>query len=436
MSKTPSQRLSCPKGMFDLYPQNDTSTNEWQDSALWSFIETEARAHAQCYRFQEVRTPILEKKSLFQRGVGEGTDIVSKEMYCLEDRKGRELCLRPEGTAPLVRSFIERSLYARPFPQRYFYLGPMFRYERQQKGRYRQHHQFGAEVFGAACPEVDAELIDMLYSFYQRLGLSKLTIEINSLGDSQARQSFRAALVDYLTPYKDSLSSDSQMRLSINPLRILDSKDPKDQEILQQAPKLEQHLSQESQIAFEKVLTILDLLNIPYRINPKLVRGLDYYCNTVFEVTCEMGAAQNSLGGGGRYDGLIQQLGGPAIPGIGFATGLERVIQALLQQKQDAIPANSSDLFLFPIEEQARTTALQIAHKLRQKGLRIEVYFSDKKLKQVLSQLNKNPPRYLSIIGEEEINRGQLTIREWHTRQETPFSLAQLDEIRTFLHEG
>lgn len=290
-------KIAIPPGVFDIIPIDDQE--KWKSSYLWAHVEKIIRETARDYGYQEIRTPLFERTELFQRSVGDSSDIVSKEMYSFEDKGGRSLSLRPEGTAPVIRAFIEHQLHQKASVQKLFYIAPMFRYERAQAGRYRQHHQFGAEVIGNASPEQDAELIDLLYTLYQRLGLKNLTLFINSIGDNTSRQAFRKALKDYLAPQAALLSPDSQTRLELNPLRILDSKDPRDQEIVARAPSILNFLSEEANTHFEDLKRLLTLLRIPYQVNPLLVRGLDYYNKTVFEVVAGELGAQNSIGGGG-----------------------------------------------------------------------------------------------------------------------------------------
>ena len=325
--------IHAPTGVFDITPQ---AKDLWRTSAVWQHVEHVAKEVARAYGFSEIRTPTFEKVELFQRSVGDVTDIVAKEMYVFEDRGGRKLALRPEGTASVLRALIEEQSFTPLLSQRYFYIGPMFRYERPQAGRFRQHHQFGVEVFGIDAPQQDAELIAMLVDFYARLGITHLKVNLNSLGSLPAREAFREALVTYLKPMRHVLSEDSQARLEKNPLRILDSKAEEDQAIIDKAPSILEFLSLEDRTHFEEVQRILRVLGVSFDITPRLVRGLDYYQRTVFEVTSGVLGAQNSIGGGGRYDGLIKQMGGPDLASIGWGTGLERVIQALLKCKHGA----------------------------------------------------------------------------------------------------
>ena len=355
--------IKAPPGVFDILPTDPKTP--WKESHLWAYVERVIRKAAAEYGFQEIRTPVLEKTELFQRGVGETSDIVSKEMYTFEDRGGRSLSLRPEGTAPVIRSYIENGLSHQAPAHKFFYIAPMFRYERAQAGRYRQHHQFGAEVIGTQAPEQDAEVIDLLYTTYRRLGLQNLKVMINTLGDKECRLRFRDALKAYFSQYQDQLSEDSKQRLEKNPLRILDSKSPQDQEFIENAPSIQEFLSDEVRAHFEQVQEYLSLLDIPFEINPRLVRGLDYYNRTVFEVAAEELGAQNSIGGGGRYDSLIKELGGPDQPALGFGTGIERIIQTLLKQEAPTPPPYQPSLFLIPLGDKAKRACFQVLHNLR-----------------------------------------------------------------------
>lgn len=301
-------KYTVPPGVFDIVP--NSPQEPWRNSHIWQFVEQHIRSITREYGFEEMRTPIFERAELWQRGVGESTDIVSKEMYLFEDKGKRLMSLRPEGTAAAMRAVIENQLTNQGTIQKLYYIGPMFRYDRPQAGRYRQHHQFGVEAIGSDAPEQDVEVIDMLYTLYSRLGLKGLSVYINSIADPESRANFRNALKDYLRPFFSELSEDSQARLDVNPLRILDSKNPRDQEISKGAPSILDYLSSASRDHFEQVKKLLTAIKIPFEINPQLVRGLDYYNNTVFEVVAGELGAQNSIGGGGRYDGLLKMMGG------------------------------------------------------------------------------------------------------------------------------
>jgi len=405
------------KGTFDILPFEKEEEDKWRESSRWQYIERVLRETAHVYGFQEIRTPIFEKTELFVRSVGEGTDIVSKEMYTFIDKGDRSLTLRPEGTAPSMRAFVENKLYAQGRIHKYYYLGPMFRYERPQSGRYRQHHQFGAEALGNSSPEQDAELIDMLCEIYRKLGLKNLNVCINSVGNAQARSQYKKALIDYLTPRVTQLSSDSQERLAKNVLRILDSKDPKDQLLLENAPNILDYLQPQCKAHFEQVLHLLDRLNIAYQVKPTLVRGLDYYNKTVFEITAGELGAQNSVGGGGRYDGLTSALGGPDLPAVGFATGLERLLQTMLRQNV-FFPSPPHPLFFFiPLGEKALAFCFEQLCALRHEGIAAEIDLSAKKIGNSLSLAGTLGARYALIIGDDELSSKQATLKNLTTRE-------------------
>jgi len=397
-------------GVFDILP--DDPKEPWRNSHLWQNIESIAHKTAKDFGFREIRTPIFERTELFQRSVGETSDIVSKEMYTFPDKGGRSLSLRPEGTAPVMRSFIENQLHNISPVHKLYYICPMFRYERTQAGRYRQHHQFGAEVIGVKAPEQDAELIDLLYTFYGRLGLQNLQVCINSIGDAASRGAFRTALLKYLENHFNQLSEDSKTRFTANPLRILDSKDPSDKAIIAKAPSILDYLNDESKDHFEAVKRLLQSLKIPFEVNPLLVRGLDYYNGTVFEVIAGELGAQNSVGGGGRYDGLLKILGGPDLPSIGFGTGLERVAQTRLKQ-QVAIPEEpKTSLYFIPLGEEAKAACFSIMHDLRQKGLRAEMDFTGRKLNKVMQYANQIGAKFVAVVGENELKAGEVDLKD------------------------
>lgn len=420
--------IHAPPGVFDIVPED--INDQWRSSFLWNYVENTARHMASLFGFSEIRTPIFERLELFQRGVGEATDIVSKEMYTFVDRGDRSMALRPEGTAPAIRSFIENRLDQQPRQQKLFYIAPMFRYERAQKGRYRQHHQWGVEAFGSDAPGQDVEVIDLLFSFYKSLGLKDLTLHLHTLGDSEGRNRFREKLVHYLEKYEADLSADSQIRLKVNPLRILDSKDPKDQEILLDAPDLFSCLSSASQKNFEEVSTLLKNIGIDYIFNPKLVRGLDYYNGVVFEVTSNALGAQNSIGGGGRYDGLVKKLGGPNLPSCGFGTGLERVIQTLIAQNAAPQQPAGPRLYLVPLGAEAYELCFKLMHQLRSENIHVEMDLNNRKLAKAMQQANNLNAQLTAVVGDQEITEKNLTLKNMSTgnSQRVP-----LDKIVEFL---
>lgn len=417
----------APPGVFDILPLDDEEP--WKSSYLWNYVESVIRKTARDYGFKEIRTPLFEKTELFQRSVGEGTDIVSKEMYTFTDKGGRSLTLRPEGTAPAMRAFIEHRLDTHAPQHKFFYIAPMFRYERAQAGRFRQHHQFGVEAIGNASPEQDVEIIDLIYTLYKRLGLTNLLVRLNSLGDPESRKKFKEQLVDYLSSKKEFLSEDSKRRLETNPLRILDSKAEEDREIIKNAPSILDSISEKAKIHFERVKSLLETLSIPYEVTPTLVRGLDYYNYTVFEIVSNELGSQNSLVGGGRYDGLIKQLGGVDLPAFGFGTGIERIIQTMLKQ-MTLLPTNPAPtLFVIPLGDEAAKKAFTLVHDLRSKGIFVSLDYSKRKLQKVMQEANDARAKYVAVIGENELKNEELSLKDMETGESFPIPFSSLERI-------
>lgn len=402
--------VPIPPGVFDILPT--AKEKEWQTSWLWDFVESVARKTAKNFGFKEIRTPIFERTELFVRSVGETSDIVTKEMYTFQDKGNRSMTLRPEGTAPVMRSFIENNLHMISPVTKLFYIGPMFRYERAQAGRFRQHHQLGVEVIGNSAPEQDAELIAMLFTLYGRLGLKNLNVYINSIGNQETRKSFKTALQAYYKQYFQDLSTDSKVRFEKNPLRILDSKDPKDIEINKGAPSILDYLDAECKAHFEAIQNMLTSLGIPFAINSKLVRGLDYYNKTVFEITAGELGAQNSVGAGGRYDGLLKTLGGPDLPAVGFGTGIERIIQTMLGQEVEYAKTEGPSLFIIPLGDEAKAKSFILLQQLRQDGISAEMDFSGKKLGKAMQYANSISAKYVAVIGENELKTAIFELKE------------------------
>jgi len=420
-------QYKIPPGVFDILPVDDNDA--WKSTYLWQFLENVIRETANNFGYREMRTPIFERTELFSRGVGEGTDIVSKEMYTFIDRGERSMSLRPEGTAPAMRAFIQNKRYNQGSVHKYYYIGPMFRYERSQAGRYRQHHQFGIEAIGNRSAEQDAEVIDLIYTVYKRLGLQNLTVCINTLGSKEERGKFRDALKAYFMQFRDVLSDDSQRRLEENPLRILDSKADQDQEAIANAPSILDYLSGESLSRFEMLQDLLSQIEIPFEITPRLVRGLDYYNHTVFEIVSGDLGAQNSLVGGGRYDGLIKTLGGPDLPAIGFGCGLERVIQTMLKQVVSLPQADSPLLYFIPLGQKARQACFNLTHRLRVAGIDVEMDYSGKKLNKVMQHANQQRARFVAVVGERELEDGVVSLKEMESGNEHPAPLYHLENI-------
>ena len=390
--------------MNDLLPE---------DAAIWQFLEQSIRQLVASYGYKEIRTPSLEKTALFQRGIGEATDIVEKEMYTFKDRGNESLTLRPEGTAGVVRAGIEHGLLYNQ-QQRLWYLVDLYRYERPQKGRYRQFHQFGVEVFGLQGPDIDAEIILLTARLWQLLGLEQqLTLHLNSLGSNQARLAYRQILVDYFQEHFDELDEDSQRRLKTNPLRILDSKNPDMQSLIESAPKLFQHLDEESRQHFETLCRKLEDAGISYEINHRLVRGLDYYNRTVFEWMTDTLGAQGTVCGGGRYDGLVAELGGQNTPGIGFGMGIERVVLMLKNNHIEQQLGDAIDAYLINIGESASNQALSVAEALRNElpQLKLLTHCGGGNFKKQIKRADKSGARWALILAEEELAEGNISIK-------------------------
>lgn len=390
-------KYSALKGVHDIYPP---------DIYIWQKVEKVAKEIFSVYGFQELRAPIIESTDIFIRSIGETTDIVEKEMYTFSDKAGRYITLRPEGTAPVVRCYVENHLYNLPAPQKFFYSGPMFRYERPQAGRFRQFFQIGAEAFGVGEPKIDAEILSMLKLFFERLGLKGLNFEVNSIGCEKCRPDYRKALLDFFSDRLDGFCPDCKRRYNQNPLRILDCKVDACIKLREGAPHVTDFLCSECREHFDAFQSLLQLLNIPYVINPNMVRGLDYYTRTTFEVTCEHLGAQNAVAAGGRYDRLVEDFGGPPTPAIGFAIGMERVTSLLKLSNTDSIPAPS--VFVAAIGESAVKEGLLIADRLRAQGIWVELGYAGNSLKSQLRRADRLSADYVLIIGDDEINSGRL----------------------------
>ncbi|NEO27013.1 MAG: histidine--tRNA ligase, partial [Kamptonema sp. SIO4C4] len=392
--------------------------------SYWQRVEAIARQVFAQAAYTEIRPPIFEQTELFARGIGEATDVVGKEMYTFTDRGDRSITLRPEGTAGVVRSFIENNLGSQGGVQRLWYTGPMFRYERPQAGRQRQFHQIGVELIGSHSPVADAEVIALATQILQELGLKSLTMDLNSVGDKTDRDRYRNALVDYLTPYQTELDPDSQTRLTRNPLRILDSKDKRTQEIVQTAPSILDHLSDTSRQHFEQVQTLLTQLNIPYQLNPRLVRGLDYYTHTAFEIQSADLGAQATVCGGGRYDGLVAELGGKDTPAVGWAIGMERLI--LLLQNLQHPPKPTPDFYMVWRGDRASLQALVLTQKLRSAGFTVELDLSGAAFGKQFKRADRSGAVACLIIGDAEAENEQVNLK-WLTTQEQNEGIAQSD---------
>lgn len=398
--------------------------------AEWHFAEDIFRKVSANFAFTELRTPIFEKTEVFSRSIGESTDIVNKEMYTFTDRGGESITLRPEMTAALVRSVIQNNLLAQSQLLKLWYVGPFFRYERPQKGRLRQFHQYGAECLGSSYPESDAEIILLAVSIIKNLGIENYKLLINSLGNESSRISFRNHLVEYLNKYRNSLSQDSQFRLDNNPLRVLDSKDEKDIEIISSAPDILDFLDTESKLYFETVCDMLIQCGIEYQVQPRLVRGLDYYSHTVFEFQSSSLGAQDSFGGGGRYDGLFAQLGGKSSGAVGFAMGIERLL-LILENENLVIPnAEVTDIFVILADNNLIHEALKISENLRNLGYKVQNDLQRRSLKSQMRDANKSMAKYALILGEEEYNKGEIIIKNMSDSSQLIVSIDKITEYQ------
>ncbi|MES2918409.1 MAG: histidine--tRNA ligase [Pseudomonadota bacterium] len=427
-----SQKITAIRGFNDILPV-PTKDNPIV-TGLCQEVEATLQDLMRAYGYQEIRLPIVESTPLFKRAIGEVTDIVEKEMYSFLDRSEESLTLRPEGTAGCVRACLEHGLTYNQ-TQRLWYTGPMFRYERPQKGRYRQFHQFGVETFGMTGPDIDAELILMTARLWQQLGLTQVVrLELNTLGESAERADFRAALVAYLEQHKDKLDADSQRRLGSNPLRILDSKSPETQAVLAEAPRLGDFLGEETQAHFAALCAALDGAGVAYTVNPRLVRGLDYYNKTVFEwVTSELGA-QGTVCAGGRYDGLVEQLGGQRTPAVGFAIGLERLLLLHIAVHGQA-EASEADVFVAAVGEGTATPALLLAERLRDAlpDLRVLVNCGGGSFKSQFKKADKSGARFALVLGQDEVAAGTVSVK-WLREEREQLTLAQ-EGVAAFLRE-
>jgi len=400
----------------------------------WQYVERTARDICRRFHFREIRTPIFESTELYRRGVGETTDIVEKEMYTFEDRGKRSMTLRPEGTAGVVRAYVENKLYGEPDLAKLYYIGPMFRYERAQAGRYRQFHQFGVEAIGSADPALDAEVIALGYGFYRQLGLAGVTVEINSVGTPAVRAAFREKLLAFLLPMKDRLCKDCQARIERNPLRVLDCKT--DQIKFDGAPSILDSLDEECAAHFARVRECLDAMDIPYAVNPRLVRGLDYYTHTAFEYKAQGIGAIDTIGGGGRYNGLVAEIGGDDRPGVGLGIGLERTL--LLLESQGVQPPTGSpvDVYFIPMGERAEREAPGIVQRLRNAGLAVERDYQGRKTKALFKAADRAGAAYAAILGDEELDRGEIALKDMASQEQRNVPLDRLvDVLQTTLSE-
>jgi histidyl-tRNA synthetase len=409
-------QINAIRGFNDILPD---------EIGKWQFVEGTAREVFEGFGFSEIRIPILERTELFSRGIGEATDIVEKEMYTFTDRSGNSLTLRPEATASMVRAYLEHQIYSFDPVAKLYCIGPMFRYERPQKGRYRQFYQIDAEVFGVENPMVDAEVILMLIQFLKKVGLEKLELQINSLGCQACRPRYREELKDFLTGKSFQLCEDCQRRLTTNPLRIFDCKVETCQQAITDAPKVIDYICNECQRHFDKVKEYLGMAGLNFILNPRMVRGLDYYTRTAFEVVSYQLGSQNAVTGGGRYDNLFQEIGGLDIPGIGFAIGMERLVSLLPKDREFA---QTPHLFIATLGEEPAREAYRIVNRLHLEGIRAELDYEGKSLKSQMRRANKLKARYVLILGEEELKKGRAVLRNMDSKSQEEIPLSNLLE--------
>lgn len=405
-------------GMVDILPG---------EVEKWRALEAIVREEAAKFNFEEIRTPIMEQTELIKRGVGQLTDIVTKEIFAFT-KGDNNYVLRPELTAPVVRAFVEHNLAQRGGTQKLYYIGPMFRAERPQKGRQRQFHQFGVEIIGSSNPVADVECIAFMMQIYKRIGIKNFNLKLNSVGDPESREAYKTVLKDYLTPHFDKLSELSQKRLDKNPMRILDSKEPEDQEFIKNAPLIRDHLNEESAEHFEKVRTSLTKLGIDYTIDPLLVRGMDYYTKTAFELTSPDLGSQDALAGGGRYDLLVEEIGGQSTPAVGFAAGMERLLIACEELGINLADRKSVDVFIVTLGEAAREWALVTLPVLREHGISATMDYLDRSMRAQMKDANRENARYALIVGDNELGTEAFTLRNMKESEENQLSLEQILE--------
>ena len=412
--------LQKPKGTYDIYGKRSLMMNYLKE-VFSNLIDK--------YNASYFETPMFESSELFHRGVGETTDIVSKETYDFKDRGDRNMTLRPEGTAGIVRSFIENKLYAESLPLKAWYMGPMFRYERPQAGRYREFYQIGFECFGTYDPMMDAEVISIVYNFFNLLGLKGVKVNINTLGDKESREMYHKALMDYFKPYLNELCDDCNRRFE-----KLDCKVDADKEFMKCAPRMTDYLNEVSKEHFSLVKNYLDAMNIDYEVNSNIVRGLDYYTHTVFEVVADIKdfGSQNVLAGGGRYNNLVENIGGPSVPGVGFAIGVERLLLALEYEGLDNIEFNPVDVYIFGASDNEKEYIMKLANDLRGSGFKIDVDYESKSFKNNFKRADKLKSKFVIIIGEEEVKTKVLTVKNNKAKEEYKVSI---DELVKFLNE-
>ena len=412
-------KLQKPKGTQDILPA---------DSAKWQYVENVARETFKKYNYGEIRTPMFEHYEVISRSVGDTTDIVTKEMYDFHDKGDRHITLRPEGTAPVVRSYVENKLFAPEVqkPVKVYYIGSMFRYERPQAGRLREFHQLGVECFGSKNPATDVETIAMAYQLFNTLGIKEVTLHLNSLGNTESRLAYRQALIDYLTPMRDTLSKDSQRRLDENPLRVLDSKEKEDKVAVENAPSILDYLDDESQAHFDEVRAMLDSLNIPYVIDTNMVRGLDYYNHTIFEFITTIDKSELTICAGGRYDSLVEYFGGPETAGFGFGLGLERLLLVIDKQGIELPVEENLDVYIAVLGSGANGKALELVQAIRYQGFKAERDYLGRKIKAQFKSADTFKAKTVITLGESEVESGQVNVKNNSIREEVTVSFEEL----------
>ncbi|EFV98284.1 histidine--tRNA ligase [Streptococcus agalactiae ATCC 13813] len=412
-------KLQKPKGTQDILPG---------ESAKWQYVENVIRNLFKQYHYDEIRTPMFEHYEVISRSVGDTTDIVTKEMYDFHDKGDRHITLRPEGTAPVVRSYVENKLFAPEVqkPTKMYYIGSMFRYERPQAGRLREFHQVGVECFGSNNPATDVETIAMGHHLFEDLGIKNVKLHLNSLGSPESRQAYRQALIDYLTPIREQLSKDSQRRLNENPLRVLDSKEPEDKLAVENAPSILDYLDESSQAHFDAVCHMLDALNIPYIIDTNMVRGLDYYNHTIFEFITEIEDNELTICAGGRYDGLVSYFGGPETPAFGFGLGLERLLLILDKQGISLPIENTIDLYIAVLGTEANLAALDLAQSIRHQGFKVERDYLGRKIKAQFKSADTFNAKVIMTLGSSEVDSKEVSLKNNQTRQEVKVSFENI----------
>lgn len=408
----------APRGTYDLYGVQ---------AAKWRMIEEEIYRLMKEFCYSEIRTPIFEHTELFQRGVGDTTDIVQKEMYTFEDKGKRSITLKPEGTAGAARAYLEHKMFADPQPTKLFYITPCFRYEKPQAGRDRQFTQFGVELYGSESPMADAEVISLAYELLRRMGITNVTLHINSLGCQECRPKYNQKLKEYFASYKDCLCETCQGRLERNPLRILDCKSPQCHKIVEGAPSVLDSLDDDCKAHFAEVQRILTALGIPYVVDPGIVRGLDYYTRTVFEFVCEEIGAQGTVCAGGRYDNLIAELGGDPTPAVGFGAGIGRMLMAMEASRGELVPEKNMDLYVGSRGEEAAVQAAVLVYRLRQAGIRAEADLAGRSVKAQMKYANKIGARYTMILGEDELAEGQAALKNMETGESQKVAFAEIE---------